>query len=266
MAMNDDRSLRGDPATPPSLRRDLDRFAQGTATAYDADRGLARLTASLALASAAGAPSWGARVKAFALKALSWPGLQVIAAIVMVGAAGTAVAVHASRERPAPIALVPHTSMSAPPATPRPDPGPSDPGPPVEPATSEPRRPEPLVAVSPAPASHASAKAPSAGASSHRGGAPPAPAHTDALHEEMLSVIRLREIAASAPEQAVGLAAESEARFGRDSIYAEERDAIAVTALARMGRADEARARARAFLDRHPNSPFAALVSGAVAP
>jgi len=53
--MNDDRCLRDDPALPPALRRDLDRYAQSTAVVYDEEQGLTRLAASLAIVVVSGA-------------------------------------------------------------------------------------------------------------------------------------------------------------------------------------------------------------------
>jgi hypothetical protein len=55
------------------------------------------------------------------------------------------------------------------------------------------------------------------------------------------------------------------ARFPRGRL-SEEREALAVDALARAGRADSARARATAFHAKYPNSVFGAVVDSAVPP
>jgi hypothetical protein len=65
---------------------------------------------------------------------------------------------------------------------------------------------------------------------------------------------------------AVGLAAEEDVRYGKGSFYAEEREAIAIDALARNGRTDEARARATAFLSLHAKRPFATRVRSVLTP
>ena len=263
MPMNDDRCLRDDPALPLALRRDLDRYAQSTAVVYDEEQGLARLAASLAIASTAAAtPSLATGLKTLATKALASPWFHALLVCVAVGATGAAiVGTEHARERamsPVPVSTAPgarpksgeHAMPVGPPAEVAPEP--PEPAR-VDPATTSPARPTVTPKVSARPMASARPAA-------------PAPAAGPSLHEEMSALLHLREVASSDPAVAAGLAAEDDARFGHGSFYAEEREAIAIDALAQSGRTEEARARARAFLDLHPKSSFAAIVRGVLAP
>ena len=89
-------------------------------------------------------------------------------------------------------------------------------------------------------------------------------AHDVGLREEMAALVRLRALAATDPAAAVTLATEYDARYGKDDVFGEEREAIAVIALAESGHGDAARARGEAFLALHPRSPFAARVAARV--
>jgi hypothetical protein len=73
---------------------------------------------------------------------------------------------------------------------------------------------------------------------------------------EMEQLAAARSAVASDPARALALAEEGHARFPR-GVFWQEREGIAIGALARLGRAAEAKQRARAFLERHPESPFA---------
>lgn len=263
MSMKSDLSLRDDPSMPPALRRDLDRYTQGTMVAYDEERGFARLTASLALTSAAVcAPSAATGVKAMMAKALALPGIHVAVVSLAVAATGaTAVTVASRASRPTPMATVhvvpaqmprmaPHVALPS-----HVDVASVVPDDAVDPET---------LPLAP-PATTVSAKAPPRVAAPMRAETLERPRDVS-LREAMAALIHLREVAATDPAAAVALAAQYETRYGKDDLYAEEREAIAIDALARSGRSESARARARAFLDLHPKSPFAALVRGALAP
>ena len=262
MPMNDERCLRDDPAFPPALRRDLDRYAQSTAVVYDEEQGLARLAASLAIASTAAAtPSLATGLKTLATKALASPWFHAFLVCVAVGAIGAAIVhtEHAPERLMAPVPVAAHAARpkSAEPAVPVGPPADVAPEPPeparVDPATTSPARPTATPKVSARPVASARPAA-------------PAPAAGPSLHEEMSALLHLREVASGDPSGAVGLAAEDDARFGHGSFYAEEREAIAIDALAQSGRTEEARVHARAFLDLHPKSSFAAIVRGVLAP
>jgi hypothetical protein len=234
--MKSEPRLRDDPATPATLREDLGVYARYATVEYDTERGRARLTA--AVAAAATSPSLLSRV-------LRMPGLHAIA--IGVGAVGAMALIHAAtaretRRTTGPVAPPPVVHVAVASAAPAAEPVPS--------------------AITPVLDAPAPAKAPA------RAPLPPSPrrAASHSLHDEIAAIVHLREVAAADPAAAVTLAAEDQARFGGADVYAEEREALAVTSLARSGREDEASARAQAFLRLHPQSPFATLVRGVVAP
>jgi hypothetical protein len=65
-----------------------------------------------------------------------------------------------------------------------------------------------------------------------------------------------RKALASEPGRALALAEEGHARFPR-GVFWQEREEAAISALSKLGRSDEAKARARVFVARHPESPYA---------
>lgn len=90
---------------------------------------------------------------------------------------------------------------------------------------------------------------------------PPAsssPSVVDPL-EETRHLGALRRVAASDPEKALSMVADGNGRFAGGS-FREERDAIAVDALARLGRGAEAKRAAETFLTTYPASPLAPSV------
>ncbi|XXX80362.1 hypothetical protein WMF30_16485 [Sorangium sp. So ce134] len=126
-------------------------------------------------------------------------------------------------------------------------------------------------APEPAPAAEPAPPAPVARREAPRSSRPAAPA-PDALaavdNDDLVRESNLldRSRAALAQDPAAALAAldrhESDFPKGR---LAEEREFIAIRALMRLGRADEARARAAAFVARYPSSSFAEPVRRIVA-
>jgi hypothetical protein len=84
----------------------------------------------------------------------------------------------------------------------------------------------------------------------------PASSATRLLEEETEHLAALREAAPSDPARAVRMAEEGARRFPR-GVFAQEREVIAIRALAASGRGGEARVRAAAFRARHPESPAA---------
>jgi hypothetical protein len=86
--------------------------------------------------------------------------------------------------------------------------------------------------------------------------AAPGASATRALEEETEHLAALREAAASDPVRAVRMAEEGARRFPR-GVFAQEREVIAIRALAASGRGAEARVRAAAFRARNPESPAA---------
>ena len=76
------------------------------------------------------------------------------------------------------------------------------------------------------------------------------------MAEEVLHLAALRAQAASNPARALAMAEEGQRAF-RGGVFSQEREAIAIGALAKLGRSAEARARAESFLARHPRSVLA---------
>ncbi|WP_437281272.1 hypothetical protein WME90_12130 [Sorangium sp. So ce375] len=89
---------------------------------------------------------------------------------------------------------------------------------------------------------------------------PPAPEATGADSDDLLRESNLvdasRAALAQDPEAALAALERHQAEFPKGRL-SEEREFIAIRALARLGRADEARARAAAFFARYPSSSFA---------
>ena len=77
----------------------------------------------------------------------------------------------------------------------------------------------------------------------------------------MAEVAHLARVRAASGDPARALAlAEEGHRLFPTGIFSQEREAIAIGAVAALGRRAEARARGEAFLARHPNSVFAERV------
>jgi hypothetical protein len=76
---------------------------------------------------------------------------------------------------------------------------------------------------------------------------------------------RAQSLLAGSPQRALALTAEHQRRF-RDGALAEEREALAIEALRRLGRGQAAQRRALAFERRYPNSVHASRVRGAAPP
>jgi hypothetical protein len=82
--------------------------------------------------------------------------------------------------------------------------------------------------------------------------APPAPTDTD---DELRLVGAAQRALPRDPALALALAREHARRFP-DGVLAQERDAVAISALWETGRHEEAQERARQFLDEHPRSTY----------
>lgn len=123
--------------------------------------------------------------------------------------------------------------------------------------TSASAEPAPPPTIEPAPAADpSSAPTPLPSARPSR----PAPkADGDTLAEESLLVGRARANLVSNPTAALSAIDEHARRFPRGEL-APEREYLRVSALHRLGRDDEARARGRAYLTTHSSSPYAPAV------
>ncbi|WP_438028679.1 hypothetical protein [Sorangium sp. So ce233] len=98
--------------------------------------------------------------------------------------------------------------------------------------------------------------------------AAPAPAEaaaidSDELLRESNLIDRARAAAAQDPDAALAAVSEHQREFPAGRL-AEEREYVAIRALMRLGRVDEARARAGSFLARYPSTSYADRVNRAV--
>jgi len=93
----------------------------------------------------------------------------------------------------------------------------------------------------------------------------PAPALSSSLAEEVAMLQRARRaLAAENGALALGLVEELDERFPK-GVLIEERSATRVLSLCKLGRTDEARQTARAFLERYPGSVYAERVRSSCA-
>jgi hypothetical protein len=248
--------LRDDPTAARALREDLARTAANPSTGYDVAAGAAKFEQTLRTGAGAGA---GAGAKAALGTAIKG---ALLGAAVIGGAAALGDRSPAPSAAPPPPAVsVVHTATAddaRSSAAPLPAPSPPPPLAPPKPlvvqalptAASAPRARAPAL-TEPAPPVIASAtstpRAPEPAASTGSG---------DTLTAEMEHLARLRALQSGDPAEVLALAAEGNQRFPT-GLFAQEREAIAIGALVRLGRRKEARARARAFLASYPRSTFA---------
>lgn len=234
--------LLDDPSLPDALREDLAEAAGQPLPPVDMAAGLASLKASIGASASAGA-SAGAAAEAAALAHGSWWGGALIGlGAGLVGAAAIWLAPPlAHSPEPPPSSRV---EVSAATTTPT-----------ASPAPTLRSTPAPTSAAAAAQVSSAAPRAPLAvSAPSASASAPPE--ITDGPSQELALLVRIKQSAASDPALAVALVDEGHRRFPRGSFY-QERESIAVLALAQLGRTNEARARAKHFLDAHSESPYA---------
>jgi hypothetical protein len=223
------RRLLDDPDLSQLLREDLTRAATDAGVGYDASAGLDRLRAAIgAPPTAPDAGSATATATASGGKAL----LYVAIAVVGIGA----IAVVASQK-------------DAPP-------------PPAAPVVVTPPPPAPSVAPKPIPVPSAELSVsdlpteppPSAAAS-----APPAAKPESAEEKLRAEIKQLASVRAAPPLLALRLANEGHQRF-QGGVFYQERETLAISALTKLGRSAEAKARGRAFLASFPKGPYAERV------
>ncbi len=253
--------LRDDPSVSRALREDLARAAAPAGGGYDVAAGLARFEATLRAAPGAGPGAGvGKTVLGAALKG-ALLGLAVVGGAAALGdraplppPATGAVSAPASSTAPVAVELSPEAPVRTPARLAS--------APPPELA-------KPVALFGPAPAGPGARADARRHAASGRhgpqrarggagaGGAPsPETGARDGLAAEMELLVRLRALQNGDPTQALALAAEGNRRFPA-GLFAQEREAIAIAALVRLGRASEARARGAAFLAAYPRSVFA---------
>jgi hypothetical protein len=244
--------LLDDPDCSPSLRADLEAESRARhALAFDAVACAARLHA--AIEGGAKLSSVGQLATTTPTKAglgAGWLGVK--AAWIFVGGVGLAGVVgfglfrHPDPSASAPVQSVHVAAASA-------GPVPVEPSQPTEPVLQEEPAPAPTnpeLATVPAPREHRASTAISSRAAEPK---------TDDVAAETAALARLREVAKSDPATALALADQGQVQF-RAGFFSQEREAIAIGALDQLGRREEAKRRAVAFLSRYADSPLAGKV------
>lgn len=241
--------LRDDQAIPEWCREALLDEASASGPGFDEAAGLASLRG--AIAAEGTVPAARDRVSPWLARSIGG-----VAAVV---AAGAVIAVSSwSTQSTSPPPQAPAVAHESP-VSPETPPAPAEPG--IAAAeqgiTVESLPPAPIAPPSTKPLATPSVSAKPSGAKQVES-AVKAPTAADPL-EETRHLAALRRLAEHDPEAAITFAAEGDRRFPR-GILGEEREAIAIACVARLGRADEANRRAVRFLKNYPESPFAPSV------
>ncbi len=249
--------LLDDPAAGAELKAELSALGD-SAVPFDLDGGLEAFQDSLAAeppASEANAPSGDSPPTDPVT-----PGTDAAASAV--GAAGHPVLIAAGAAGIIGLGLFAYATSRAPAVTP-----PAERGVPAASSSTAPDvAPTPSLAKpveTPAPLPEPSASAatePRASSSvTVRPSAAPPPSAKPTLADEIQHLRSLRQLAAANPGAAAVKATQGHAKFRGGMLY-QEREAIAITSLARAGQSGAARVRAKRFLATFPKSPFAAQV------
>ena len=244
--------LRDDQAIPEWCREALLDEASARAPGYDEAAGLASLRGAIAAEGTAVV----ARDRVAPWLARSIGGVAAVVAVGAVVAVSSWSTQSTSQSTSPPQApAVAHES----PVSPAMPPAPAEPG--IATAeqgiTVESLPPAPIAPPPTKPLATPSVSAKPSGAKQVES-AVQAPTAADPL-EETRHLAALRRLAEHDPEAAITFAAEGDRRFPR-GILGEEREAIAIACLARLGRTEEANRRAVRFLKSYPESPFAPSV------
>ncbi|UJR86207.1 hypothetical protein [Sandaracinus amylolyticus] len=243
--LQDPPRLMEDLGTPPELRDALRRSA-AIVPPFDASGGLARLEQSIQSGgSAAGTGGGGAGAAGAAGVAAVVVALAVIGGAVIWATSGgdTARAPDETAAETASATTVETRTETAP----EPEAAPEVlPEPEVVPV--------PEVEVEPVPGARPS--------TTRRAAA--APSDEDALAAEMRELAEARRSLASDPAHALAILERGRREHGARSLFAEEREALSVLALAALDRDTEATRRGERFLSAHPESPHAERVRRAI--
>jgi hypothetical protein len=259
---SDPKRLCEDPATSATVRHDLVRSIAAPLHEYDMERGLSRLiavtavgTATATVASTTKAATVASSAKAAWIAGLVKWGLWGSAAIVATGVSAHFIVAksHPSDSVQSATPSVLPAAVAAPvgtrdvPAVAPASPALATESPPVDVAPPVPSQ----TVVSPRPG-HAGRTRP------HEGGDSPGasePTTDESVAREVALLGRARAALTGDPAQALALTREGQRDFPR-GVLGEEREAIAVLALVRLGRRSEGAARGQAFLSRFPHGPF----------
>jgi hypothetical protein len=238
-----------DPELAARLRSDL-RIAKDSPPGYDVEGGLARLSAAIAGGSGGGHQGGGSGpgaqgsgsgsvVSSGAAGASGALGAKLgLAGLLALAALGGALAVSSATQTPSNASEATVIALPAPlaPSIPSID----------EPPSEAPR----ALEIKGAGSSAGPLAAPPRGAQSA------VPAAGSTIKPEMDQLAEIRNALGSEPGRALALADEGHARFPR-GVFWQEREEAAINALMKLGRSREAKARARVFVTRHPESPLA---------
>lgn len=251
MTSTDPERLLDSEGLSEALREDLARAAAHD-VGYDVAAGAARFEATLAQ----GGPlppdgGGGAAVAAGG----SAKGLALVAGLALVVGGGAIAWSLGGGDAPptsAPVAVAdPEPASAEAPPTPEVEPEPAiEPEPTPEP--SPPTEPEAEPPAADAPAT----KTGSPNRSRTKAPRPQPPADANRLEQEMRATDRARQALAKDPARALSLALEADREFA-GGLFGEDRQGIAILALFGLGRDDQARRKAKAFLKAHPRSSYA---------
>ncbi len=282
--MDDPTRLLDDPTAPPGLKEDLRAASEIAPQSYNTERGLTRLRTALVAGTAGAAAATSATASAGVKAGLAWAALAVVVAAGMGGALyvwvdvpqpssapeerarphapasggapaepsgsdavapSSALSADETREAPAVEAVAPTAALTANQAREAPSPEAASPSPPT--ATDDGR-----------PAPSAPAADPGTGAASAPTVAPEEDTD-ERLRAEIGQLAQIRSRLETAPSEALALAREGQRRF-EGGMFGEERAALVVFALDRLGRRTEAEREARRFVATHPVGPFTSRV------
>lgn len=251
--MNDPRRLIDDPDAPPAIREALagERTSKGL---VDLDVGWTKLRAA-ASSMAVGAKAAGDRGSAPPADASSGAGAKVglgisrsikwgigISTIAAVGFSSMFVGAPTPAEAPG----APRSELAVQEAT-----GAAIPT--AEAPNASSARESALEGIAPVVSVNALPAAPKAKVPRALATGKPAALDDDALREELAQIREIRTLLDRSPTAALALAERGQQRFSNGHLV-EEREALSVIALARLGRRQDARARAAAFVSRYPKS------------
>ena len=260
---SDPTRLLDDPQTAAALRGDLTHASAATVQGLDHAAGIAGLKVAIAAETAAAGTA--------AAGAGSLAKIAIVVALVGGGAVAVWAATRgdgATAPEPVQAASTAKSLVEAPGAEPAPvrtevqrlaELEPPTRELPVAAPAPEPEEEEPLSEPEPAAGSHRHRTA----AKGHKA-APPDVAAADRVLREARMIADARAALGSSPTKALALAQQAAREFPRGQLV-EEREAIAIRALAGLGRTQAANTRAERFLARYGSGPHAEAVRRAIA-
>ncbi|HZH04890.1 MAG TPA: hypothetical protein VEY30_13980 [Myxococcaceae bacterium] len=233
-----------DEAAPNLLRRDLEAAGRPP-EGFDLDRAVRRFEAALVLLPAVSAVT--VTSAASAAKLAPW-----VIAVMTAGGLGTGAYLLAADSPPKPVASVQRPAMTPPlRLSSAPSPAADVPVPALAPSVSPKPRPPRAAVPKRIPVM--------------RPAAPKEEVLDGLVRREVAHLGRTRAMLERDPSSALRLAEEGHASF-EQGILREEREALALFALARLGRTDELKDRGERYLTHYPRGPFAERVRSLLHP